>query len=33
MRDPLTRTLLILTFVTGIIDVVSAGRPPRSWRE
>jgi uncharacterized membrane protein YoaK (UPF0700 family) len=23
MRDPLTRTLLILTFVTGIIDVVS----------
>lgn len=23
MRDPLTRTLLILTFVTGIVDVVS----------
>lgn len=23
MRDPLTRTLLVLTFVTGIVDAVS----------
>jgi hypothetical protein len=28
MRDPLTRTLLILTFVTGIVDRTGSGQLP-----